>query len=1320
MRAFILLKYFWGGLPRSIVSIAADTRGLAVGVVLAFLAIVANAKAVEAPAGRISLPDSIRDVPASAPTGAITPHIARSSLTIAELNTPMEFSLSLKMRNFADLQARLARGELISPAEMAAKYWPLQSDYDAVANWLTQQGFTVSPDSGHLLVTASGTVAQVQGIFQVSFARVASDGADFSSAVTPPSVPAALAPALVGVNGLQPHLRKRPHLLLQPNSATGFVPPFYPSQIKQAYGAGALSLDGSGQTIAIVMSAYPAGSNATNTTNLSSFWTATNITHTGTYTTIAIGTGPSVAANNIAAEEACLDVEWSGAIAPGANIRLYGTNSLSNVALDQAYQKIYADAIAHPEYGLHVVSLSYGGSETSSSQLTTDNQLFAQLLSAGITVFASSGDDGSSVGAESPASDPNVTSVGGTSIFLDSTTGAVTSETAWSGSGGNSSGFFPRPSWQSGIIGGVNTTNYRLVPDISAPADPSTGCLIVWNNNANTTVGGTSWSAPTWAGFAALINQARAQNSAPPLGYLNPKLYPLLGSSSFRDITSGSNGGFSAGSGYDLVTGIGVPVFPNLLNALIVALDAPANIQVDAGQNAVFSCNIGNTTTTFLWQRHPAGNSTWANLTDNATYSGVTTANLTINAATGAMSGDQFRCFTGIGITPGATLVVIAQPLFVSTLAGQAGVPGTSDGQGAEAQFNFPNDVALDTSGNIFVADTNNNAIRKITPSGNVTTFAGTPGAVGFLNLNGTAARFNFVNSLDFDSGGNIYVADSNNNVIRKITPAGNVTTFAGSALGTSGNTNGNSTNAKFNFPAGLAVATNGNLYIADSNNNLIRKITPAGNVTTLAGNPTAGFANGNGTSAHFDFPAAVAVDSTGNIFVADANNNIIRKITPSGNVTTFAGSPLEQGVADGPGTSARFNYPSGIAVDSADNLYITDTNNNAIRKITPSGNVSTIAGQAGVQGSADGVGSVAQFNQPYGVVINNTTHVIYIADLYNHTIRQIQIPAAPQLLSQSGNRTVLLGQAANFTVTASGVPLPAYQWQRLPVGGSWANLTDDDTYSGSITATLVLNATTAEMSGDQFQCLITNAVGNSISVPATLTIYDLPAFTLQPADSAVSAGDPASFTATATGVPSVSYQWQMKASGSTGWGNITDGTTFVGANTATLTINATDTTLSGAQFRVVASNGFYPKATSSTASLTVYPAGYQIWAANLNLSGANTQLLAKPFNDTIPNLVRYVMNLGANPAPGDLPTLTTQVINGTAYLTLSYNVLKNLVGEQVVPEYSYDLITWQPVSPGFTVQLADPNSHTTRYEAEVAIPANGTVFLRLIIQPTP
>ena len=269
----------------------------------------------------------------------------------------------------------------------------------------------------------------------------------------------------------------------------------------------------------------------------------------------------------------------------------------------------------------------------------------------------------------------------------------------------------------------------------------------------------------------------------------------------------------------------------------------------------------------------------------------------------------------------------------VSTLAG-SGTSGSSNGQGEAAGFNRPTGVVVDSSGSVFVVDNHNHLIRRIDSSGNVTTLAGTAGRAGFTDAQGTEARFNKPSSAAVDSLGNIYVADIDNHLIRKIDSSGNVTTLAGTA-GSSGSENGKGIEARFNKPSGVAVDSSGNVYVADRSNHLIRRIDLSGNVTTLAGKAgSAGSTNGQGTSATFNQPTGLAVDSSGSLYVADYNNHLIRRIDSSGNVITLAGSG-SAGFADGQGSAAKFNFPTGVAADSSGNVYVADFDNHRIRKLS-------------------------------------------------------------------------------------------------------------------------------------------------------------------------------------------------------------------------------------------------------------------------------------------------------------------------------------------------------------------------------------------------
>lgn len=355
--------------------------------------------------------------------------------------------------------------------------------------------------------------------------------------------------------------------------------------------------------------------------------------------------------------------------------------------------------------------------------------------------------------------------------------------------------------------------------------------------------------------------------------------------------------------------------------------------------------------------------------------------------------GQQCAVANGAGQMPGTavtnvTITCVTPEPFVSTFAG-SGAEGGADGTGTAATFYRPVAIAADSAGNMYVAEESGSKIRKMTPTAEVTTFAGS-GTFGDADGTGLAASFSSPTGVAVDSSGNVYVADAWTSTIRKITPAAVVTTFAGSS-GVNGYADGTGSAARFNSPTGVATDIAGNVYVADQGNRRVRKITPAGDVTTLAGGSACGSCDGTGSAAGFEQPVGVAVDSAGNVYVADATGNRIRKITPLAVVSTLAGNG-SQGSADGVGTAATFLTPWGVAVDSAGNVYVADLGNNKIRKITPAAVVSTLAG-TGLEGSSDGVGSAATFYQPSGLRVDSAGNV-YVADHINNKIRKIIQPS--------------------------------------------------------------------------------------------------------------------------------------------------------------------------------------------------------------------------------------------------------------------------------------------------------------------------------------
>ena len=506
----------------------------------------------------------------------------------------------------------------------------------------------------------------------------------------------------------------------------------------------------------------------------------------------------------------------------------------------------------------------------------------------------------------------------------------------------------------------------------------------------------------------------------------------------------------------------------------------------------------------------------------------------------------------------------------VTTITGTDG--GSADGTGSAAQFSWPQGVAVDSAGNLYVADTDNNTIRQITPnvvSGVtnwvVTTIAGSADSEGFADGTGSAARFSYPAGAAVDSVGNVYVGDTGYATIRQITPAGVVTTIAGYHYGWGGSTDGTGSEARFADPYGVAVDKSGNLYVADTTNDTIRKITPTvvngvtnWVVTTLAGSAgNSGSFDATGTAALFNWPRGVAVDGVGNVYVTDTGNDTIRKITAAGVVTTLAGSAGNRDVIDGTGTAAQFNGPTGMAIDGAGNLYVTDdgclvrkitsagvvttiagshngyggfadgtgsaaqfkdlqgiaadgagdlyiadTGNNLIRKITPTvvngvtnWVVTTLAGVRSSIGSTDGTGRAVQFQYPEGIAADNAGNV-YVVDTNNNTIRK-GVPTAgvpPSFTAQPTGQTVTAGGNTSFTAAASGTPTPTYHWQVSTNGGStWTNLADTAPYSGTATGTLTITAATAAMNGYHYLCLASNSVQSNVASNAALLTVNAP-----------------------------------------------------------------------------------------------------------------------------------------------------------------------------------------------------------------------------------
>ena len=424
------------------------------------------------------------------------------------------------------------------------------------------------------------------------------------------------------------------------------------------------------------------------------------------------------------------------------------------------------------------------------------------------------------------------------------------------------------------------------------------------------------------------------------------------------------------------------------------------------------------------------------------------------------------------------------EPYSFTTLAGGAEV-GSTDGDGTVARFHSPTGVSRDGAGNLYVADSQNHTIRKIDPSGIVSTWAGMAGLQGTADGTGNTARFNRPLGVAAAVDGTLYVTDTDNSSIRKITPARVVTTFAGLS-GTPGSDDGNGNSARFRFPSHLAVDSSNFVYVADYGNHTIRKIAPDRTVTTLAGSPGMfGSLDGNGSAARFHHPAGVAVDTTGNLYVADQVNSTIRKIALPNTVSTFAGLAGMSGSADGPGDTARFSLPTDVAVDGSGRVYVADTLNQLVRRITPARLVTTLAGLPGANAFNDGIGSNVRFNFPVGVTVDGNGKV-YVADQTNNRIRAGQ-PAVVTVVGVTSNKTH--GGAGEFTI-----PLPAGTESRS--GGVNSNHAIVFTFANTLTsvggATVTSGTGTVASSGvgvDAHQYIVNlTGVGNAQTITVSLT----------------------------------------------------------------------------------------------------------------------------------------------------------------------------------------------------------------------------------------
>jgi uncharacterized protein (TIGR03437 family) len=374
--------------------------------------------------------------------------------------------------------------------------------------------------------------------------------------------------------------------------------------------------------------------------------------------------------------------------------------------------------------------------------------------------------------------------------------------------------------------------------------------------------------------------------------------------------------------------------------------------------------------------------------------------------------------------------MAVGQTGIIATVAGYGGSSFSGDGGPAtSAALNAPSSVTVDASGNFFIADTNNQRIRKVSASGIITTVAGN-GNAGFSGDNGLAvsASLNFPSAVKVDSSGNLYIADTGNQRVRKVSTSGTITTVAGSGFGPFAGDGGPATSALLNSPFGIALDASGNLFIADSGNNRIRKVSTGGTITTVAGNGRPGSSGdgGQATAASLGFPRDVVVDGSGNLFLTDSIANLVRKVSPDGIITTVAGNGTSRFSGDGgPALSAGFEFPTSLALDGVGNLLIAGYGGR-VRSVSSDGIVTTIAGN-GIQGFSGDLGPATAAMLGYSVSVTVApSGNLFMADAGNNRIREISA-AAP------ATAATLSADPAHIDVFA---PEDFLQTQKVQIGG--------------------------------------------------------------------------------------------------------------------------------------------------------------------------------------------------------------------------------------------------------------------------------------------
>ncbi|MEI6653274.1 MAG: choice-of-anchor D domain-containing protein [Verrucomicrobiota bacterium] len=657
----------------------------------------------------------------------------------------------------------------------------------------------------------------------------------------------------------------------------------------------------------------------------------------------------------------------------------------------------------------------------------------------------------------------------------------------------------------------------------------------------------------------------------------------------------------------------------------------------------------------------------------------ITMASTTLNATVNPM-GSSTTVWFEVSNDPGLDGVQ------VTTVAGSAS--GFVDGTVAAAQFNQPSGLTTDAEGNIYVADTLNHRIRKITAGGTVATVAGT-GVAGFADGPGATAQFNEPLGVVLGGDGTLFVSDSKNHRIRAISPGGEVTTYAG--FGVAGFTEGVANGARFNSPSGLTIDAAGFLYVADRNNHRIRKVAADGSVSTLAGTGIAGFTNGAGNVAQFNGPLGVAVNAAGVVYVTEAAAHSIRKIQPDGMVSAFAGSPTTPGFHDGAGAVARFASPVGLAVDAGGEVVVADPGNQRIRKVTPGGMVSTRAG-SGIQGAANGLGEVAQFDNPVAAAVNSVGELL-VGERTFSTVRRI---GTSNVVAQAATGLSGFGAVPVSALIAAPQPGKIYYFRVLASNGGGTTVGGILSYVAEPVMAVEQPAGANVAAGDSIDfgwwgplarlaypslTFKIRNTGNTDLTGLTITIDGL------------NAGD---FTVTSSPVAPVSAP-----DGSTNF-TVRFAPSATGLRGATLHIASNDPVANPFDLKLV-----------GIGTVKDPPLPFQSWQVAKFGGDAIRPLIAGPKADPgrngVPNVMEYA--LGMDPHNPSLVGLPVVGLSG-GLLTLTYTRVLAASDLVYAIEWSIDMKDWRTWN--VSSQVLSNNGFTQQIRASVPVSTLDAAYIRL------